>query len=138
MIKITVNSAVYEALNKAFPKPATSAHKAITKYIAVLEQMLFKSLHFEATPMQRKLNLFTLSLQKLAQQGGQIGPNKIRVHKWLRENGFSLVEAVVVGSNMSGELSQCKLTQWVTMIDTLAIEDSILIGAKTNKEIDQH
>jgi hypothetical protein len=35
----------------------------------VLEQMLFKSLHFEATPMQRKLNLFTLSLQKLAQAG---------------------------------------------------------------------
>jgi len=138
MIKITVNSAVYEALNKAFPKPATSAHKAITKYIAVLEQMLFKSLHFEATPMQRKLNLFTLSLQKLAQQGGQIGPNKIRVHKWLRENGFNLVEAVIVGSNMSGELSQCKLTHWVTMIDTLAIEDSILIGAKSNKEIDQH
>ena len=138
MIKITVNSAVYEALNKAFPKPPNSAHRAITKYIAVLEQMLFKSLHFEATPMQRKLNLFTLSLQKLAQQGGQIGPNKIRVHKWLRENGFSLVEAVVVGSNMSGELSQCKLTNWVTMIDTLAIEDSILIGAKTNKEIDQH
>ena len=138
MIKITVNSAVYEALNKAFPRPANSAHKAITKYIAVLEQMIFKSLHFEATPMQRKLNLFTLSLQKLAQQGGQIGPNKIRVHKWLRENGLSLVEAVVVGSNMSGELSQCKLTNWVTLIDTLAIEDSILIGAKSDKEIDQH
>jgi hypothetical protein len=100
--------------------------------------MIFNSLHFEATPMQRKLNLFSLSLQKLAQQGGQIGPNKIRVHKWLRDNGFSLVEAVVVGSNMSGELSQCKLTQWVTMINTLAIEDAILIGAKSNKEIDQH
>ena len=138
MIKITLNSAVYEALRQAFPKPANSAHKALAKYIAVLEQMIFNSLHFEATPMQRKLNLFSLSLQKLAQQGGQIGPNKIRVHKWLRENGYSLVEAVVVGSNMSGELSQCKLTHWVTMIDTLAIEDAILIGAKSNKEIDQH
>jgi len=88
MIKITLNSVVYEALRKAFPKPANSAHKALAKYIAVLEQMIFNSLHFEATPMQRKLNLFSLSLQKLAQKGGQIGPNKIRVHKWLRENGF--------------------------------------------------
>ena len=138
MIKITVNSAVYEALNKAFPKPANSAHKAITKYIAVLEQMLFRSLHFEATPLQRKLDLFSLSLQKLAQQGGQIGPAKVRIHKWLQDNGFNLVESVIVGSNLSGQLSQCKLTKWVTMIDTLAIEDEILIGARSDREIDQH
>jgi hypothetical protein len=46
MIKITINSAVYEALQKAFPKPANSAHRALGKYIGVLETMLFKSLHF--------------------------------------------------------------------------------------------
>ena len=62
MIKITVNSAVYEALQQAFPKPANSAHRALAKYIRVLETMLFKCLHFEATPMQRKLDLFSISL----------------------------------------------------------------------------
>ena len=127
MIKITVNSAVYEALSKAFPKPAASANKAITKYITVLEQMLFKSLHYEATPLQRKLDLFSLSLQKLAQQGGQIGPSKVRVHKWLQDNGFNLVEAVIVGSNLNGQLSQCKLTKWVSETAVLIVKTPLQV-----------
>jgi hypothetical protein len=92
MIKITVDARVYEALQKAFPKPANSAHRALAKYISVLETMLFKSLHFAATPLQRKLDLFAISLQQLANQGGQIGPNKLRVHAWLRNNNLNLVE----------------------------------------------
>ena len=61
MIKITVNSAVYAALSLAFPKPTNSAHRALAKYISVLEAMLFKSLHFAATPLQRKLDLFAIT-----------------------------------------------------------------------------
>ena len=105
MIKITVNSAVYEALQQAFPKPANSAHRALAKYIRVLETMLFKCLHFEATPMQRKLDLFSISLQQLANQGGQIGPKKQRLHAWLRDHQLSLVEPVVIGSNLTGGAS---------------------------------
>jgi len=138
MIKITLNSAVYEALQKAFPKPANSAHRALAKYISVLETMLFKSLHFEATPMQRKLDLFAISLQQLANQGGQIGPKKQRLHAWLRENNLSLVEPVVVGSNLTRDVSQCKLTDLVTMVDTLAVEDKILRSGRSESEIDQY
>ena len=80
MIKITVDQKVYEALQKAFPKPANAAHRALNKYVTVLENMLFKSLHFEATPLQRKLDLFAISLQcpssnGLRQMGG-IPPNQ--------------------------------------------------------------
>ena len=138
MIKITVNSAVYDALSKAFPKPANAAHRALNKYVTVLENMLFKSLHFEATPLQRKLDLFAISLQQLANQGGQIGPKKVRVHAWLRDNNLSLVEPVIVGSNLSGELSQCKLTSMVTMVDTLEVEEKILKGAKSDRELDEY
>lgn len=138
MIKITVNNAVYEALHKAFPKPANSAQRALAKYVSVLETMLFKSLHFEATPMQRKLDLFAISLQQLANQGGQIGPKKKRLHAWLRENNLSLVEPVVMGSNLTGDVSQCKLTSLVNMVDTLAIEESILSSGKSDREIDQY
>jgi hypothetical protein len=138
MIKITINSAVYEALQKAFPKPANSAHRALAKYISVLETMIFKSLHFEATPMQRKFDLFAISLQQLANQGGQIGPKKQRLHAWLRDNNLSLVEPVVVGSNLTGDVSQCKLTKLVTMVDTLAVEDKILRSGKSEREIDQY
>lgn len=138
MIKITVNSAVYEALQKAFPKPANSAHRALAKYISVLEAMLFKSLHFEATPMQRKLDLFAISLQQLANQGGQIGPRKMRLHAWLRDNNFNLVEPVVMGSNLTGDVSQCKLTKLVTMVDTLAIQDTILKSLTSDRDLDQY
>jgi hypothetical protein len=138
MIKITVDAQVYAALQKAFPKPANSAHRALAKYISVLETMLFKSLHFAATPLQRKLDLFAISLQQLANQGGQIGPNKLRVHAWLRNNNFNLVESVITGSNLTGSVSQCKLTKLVTMVDTLAVEDKILRSGKSDSEIDQH
>ena len=126
MIKITIDARVYEALQKAFPKPANTAHRALAKYISVLETMLFKSLHFAATPLQQKLDLFAISLQQLANQGGQIGPKKLRVHAWLRNNNLNLVEAVITGSNLTGSVSQCKLTSLVTMVDTLAVEDKIL------------
>ncbi len=76
MIKITVDSAVYKALQKAFPKPANTAHRALAKYISVLEAMLFQSLHFEVTPMQRKLDLFAISLQTAGQQGWPNRPQK--------------------------------------------------------------
>jgi hypothetical protein len=138
MIKITVDAQVYEALQKAFPKPANTAHRALAKYISVLEAMLFKSLHFAATPLQRKLDLFAISLQQLANQGGQIGPKKLRVHAWLRNNNFNLVDSVITGSNLTGSVSQCKLTSLVTMVDTLAIEDKILRSGKSDSEIDQY
>jgi hypothetical protein len=47
MIKITIDARVYEALQKAFPKPANTAHRALAKYISVLENMLLlKPLNF--------------------------------------------------------------------------------------------
>ena len=138
MIKITIDARIYDALQKAFPKPANTAHRALAKYISVLEAMLFKSLHFAATPLQRKFDLFAISLQQLANQGGQIGPNKLRVHAWLRNNNFNLVEAVITGSNLTGHVSQCKLTSLVTMVDTLAVEDKILRSGKSDSEIDQY
>ena len=138
MIKITVNSAVYAALQQAFPKPTNSAHRALAKYISVLEAMLFKSLHFAATPLQRKLDLFAISLKKLANEGGQIGPKKMVLHRWLRENKLNLVEPVILGTSQSKEVSQCRLTSLVTMVDTLAVEDKILTSISSDRELDQY
>lgn len=138
MIKITVNPAVYLALRQAFPKPLNRADRALRKYVNKLEELLFASLQRQATPMQRKLELFSISLQKLANEGGQIGKQRIRLHAWLPQNNWNLVEPVVIGSNLSGAVSDCKLTQWVTMVDTLAIEEDILIHSTTNREIDQY
>ena len=138
MIKITVDRAVYEALQRAFPRPSASAQRALGKYITVLETMLFTSLNFAQTPMQRKLDLFGISLQKLANRGGQIGPNRIRVHKWLRDNNLSLVETVVVGSNLTGDVSQVRLSKLVTMVDRLTAGAELLNTGATDREIDHY
>ena len=138
MIKITIDAKIYEALSLAFPKPANSAHRALAKYIRVLENKLFKSLHFVATPLQQKLDLFTISLKELANEGGQIGAQKMVLHRWLRSNNLSLVEPVILGSNLTGGVSQCRLTDLVTMVDTLAVEDSILASISSDRELDQY
>ncbi len=138
LIKITIDAKVYEALSLAFPKPANSAHRALAKYIRVLENKLFKSLHFAATPLQQKLDLFTISLKELANEGGQIGAQKMVLHRWLRENNLSLVEPVILGSNLTGGVSQCRLTDLVTMVDTLAIEETILTSISSDRELDQY
>ena len=138
MIKITIDAKVYAALSLAFPKPANSAHRALAKYIRVLENKLFKSLHFVATPLQQKLDLFTISLKELANEGGQIGAQKMVLHRWLRQNNLSLVEPVILGSNLTGGVSQCRLTDLVTMVDTLAVEDAILASISSDRELDQY
>ena len=135
MIKITVNTAVYEALHQAFPK-ASSAQRALNKYISVLETMLFQALQHGRTPQQRKLDCYALSLYRLATKGGQIGTDRIRLHKWLNDNNLALVQTVDIGSNLKGKLSEVKLTPLVTMTNTLLIKDNILNNQTSDQEID--
>jgi len=60
------------------------------------------------------------------------------LHRWLRENKLSLVEPVILGSNLTGGVSQCRLTDLVTMVDTLAIEETILASISNDRELDQY
>ncbi|MEN9760890.1 MAG: hypothetical protein RI906_716 [Pseudomonadota bacterium] len=110
MIKISADPVVLHALTLAFPKPKAAAQRALDKYIAVLEQMLHAAIQHGQTPEQRKFDLYSISLQQLANKGGQIGPDKIRLHKWLSDNNLSLVEKVVTGSKFTKQNSQVKLS----------------------------
>lgn len=136
MIKLQVHPQVLAALVRAFPKPA-NPQRALDKYTATLERLLFLSLQIPRNPEQSKLDLYAISLQKMAQQGGKIGPNKIRIHKWLKDQKLELVQAVTKGSNLTGRLSQVKLTDLVTMTNTLELEKEIAmdIHNKTDREI---
>lgn len=138
MIKLTVDASVEEALRRAFPKPASSARRVLDKYIRQLEVMLFEAMQRGQTPQQRKLKLYPISLQKLANRGGQIGPQKIRVHAWLRDNDLELVKTVVKGSNLSGEFSNVKLTSLVQMTNTLMLEEKKLSSELKDSEIDAY
>jgi hypothetical protein len=138
VIKLTVHESVEAALQKAFPKPAAAAKRALTKYISVVESMLFDALQRGLTPEQRKLGLYAISLEQLANKGGQIGPKKIRVHKWLTDNDWDIVQTVVLGTKFSGQNSLVKLTALATIQNSLQVPVQSLSAATTDEEIDAY
>ena len=69
MIKLTVDPKVQAAMQRAFPKPAGTAERALKKYVRVLEGMLTKSLQFPRSPIQLKQGWYAISLQQLANAG---------------------------------------------------------------------
>ena len=119
MIKIQAKPQVLAALSQAFPSPRYNATRALDKYIAVLERLLFAALQVPRNPMQSKLSLYAIPLQRLANLGGQIGPKKVRVHKWLRDNHLELIQAVTTGTNQNKQLSQVRITHRASMTDSL-------------------
>ena len=138
MIKLTVHESVEAALQKAFPKPAAAAKRALAKYISVVESMLFDALQRGLTPEQRKLGLYSISLEQLANKGGQIGPKKIRVHKWLTDNDWDIVQTVILGTKFSGQNSLVKLTALATIQNSLQVPVQSLAAATTDEEIDAY
>ncbi|NBR99534.1 MAG: hypothetical protein EBT42_04040, partial [Actinobacteria bacterium] len=138
MIKLTIHESVEAALQKAFPKPAAAAKRALAKYISVVESMLFDALQRGLTPEQRKLGLYAISLEQLANKGGQIGPKKIRVHKWLTDNDWDIVQTVVLGTKFSGKNSLVKLTALATIQNSLQVPVQSLSAATTDEEIDAY
>lgn len=119
MINITVRPEVEQALAAAFPEPKNSAKRALAKYVHTLETLVQQALLYGQNPAQQKLGTYSISLQRLANLGGQIGPKRKRVHAWLRENCFELVRTVTQGSNLTGRLSDVKFTANMTAtIDT--------------------
>ena len=123
MFKITVDSNVQEALARAFPTPSFSAVRALDKYVKALEKLLFAAKTFGQTPLQRMQKTYSISLQRLANEGGQIGPDKMRLHKWLRENGLEMVRCVNAGSNLTGKVSDVQLTSLVSLEDEFSTYD---------------
>ena len=136
MIKLTPKPEVLEALRKAFPTPPNSAEKALAKYCKVLGAMLFDALQRGQAEDERKLNLYSISTSALANKGGQIGKNKVRVHSWLAENGCALVQLADKGSNIKGTVSKVKLTKRVTMEDPLSINTQAMTDEQAEREID--
>jgi hypothetical protein len=115
MLEISIDPKVAQALKAAFPKPRNCSQRALNKYVATLTTMLMESLSRGQTPMEAKLNLFSISLHDLANRAGQIGSNRMRVHAWLRDNNLALIDTVEIGSNLSGMVTKARLTNLVDL-----------------------
>lgn len=115
MVEIKVDPSVLAAMQRAFPSPPNSATRQFSRYVAVLKSMLLNSLLRGQTVEELKLNLFSISLHQLANKGGVIGKDRIRVHKWLKDHGLALVETVRLGTNLTGMVSKVKFTDLVSL-----------------------
>jgi hypothetical protein len=112
-------------MRTAFPKPANAAQRALNKYKAVLESLLNQCGYLGADPWNQKFKTYTISLHELANRGGQIGPQRVRVHSWLQSTGHALVQTVVLGTNISGMKSRVKLTKLTSIQDHYNVNQAL-------------
>ena len=138
MIKLTIDPQVLIKLQQAFPAPANSAFRALAKYSRALEGMLLSSVQRGLSPLQQKLGLYPIPLHDLANKGGRIGPKKLRVHKWLKDNQLELIQTVENGSKFSGEFSTVKLTRLVTLQDKVTVSSAVVSEIKSDRELDHY
>lgn len=129
MLKITVNPIVLQTLVNHFPKK-NSAKRALDKYVSLLEQQFTQSVMHGRSAWMNSNDLYSISLHKQRNRGGQIGANKIRLQNWLEDNDLELVEVSLLGSNMTKRLSVVRLThlahlsQAVTVFKTQTEEET--------------
>ena len=138
MIQLTIAPQVLTKLQQAFPAPENSASRALAKYVNALEGLLLKAVQLGIAPAQRKLGLYPISLHDLANKGGRIGPKKLRVHKWLKDNQLELVQTVEKGSKFSGEYSAVKLSRLVKMDDRMTLSSATIPQIRTDRELDSY
>jgi hypothetical protein len=137
MLTLTIAPVVLERLHEAFPKPKTSAAKALKKYKELLEHLLFKVMQRGRSNYETLLNCYSLPVADLTHKGPHIGPGKVRLHKWLNDNQLQLVQKVEEGSNITGLVSLVKLTDLV-VIDDVTSEISLAVqSVKTPAELSQ-
>lgn len=129
MLQITVSPIVQQTLQAQFPKK-NSAKRALDKYVSLLEQQFTQSVMHGRSAWMNSNDLYSISLHKQRNRGGQIGPNKIRLQNWLEDNDLELVEVSLLGSNMTKRLSVVRLThlahlsQAVTVFKTQIEEET--------------
>lgn len=137
MLTLTIDPIILERLQQAFPKPKTSAAKALKKYKELLEHLLFKVMQRGRSNYETLLNCYSLPVSELTHDGPHIGPGKVRLHKWLNDNQLNLVKVEEPGSNLTGRVSLVKLTELV-VLDDVASEISLAVqNVTTPAELSQ-
>lgn len=135
MLTITIDPVVLATLQQSFPTPRTAAAKALDKYKALLEDLLFRASLRGQTNYERLLNCYSIPVSVLVQKGPHIGYDKVRLHKWLGDNQLDLIEMVEKGSNLTGRVSMIKLTELVSIDHTSTAIQKALSSVSTAKQL---
>jgi len=137
MLTIDIDPIVLVKLKSAFPKPKGAAEKALNKYKAVLENMIFKCVQRGRENFDVMFNLYSLPANELNQKGPQIGPNKIRLNKWLNENGLALIKKEEIGSNFTGLVSKVKCTEFMSIRSDVTDLSKKIVNITSDAELDE-
>ena len=113
VIKKEVRDEVIKALKVAFP--TSNCAKGIEKYTKELAGLLLDELSRGVSNYHIKKGIYRIPLKRLRDYGGAIGPNKKKIHEWLRENNYELVRTLTRGTRLAKEYSMVKLTDWVKL-----------------------
>lgn len=114
---ITVNKEVYAGIRSAFPKKEKSVLAAFDSYVESLNTAIFKSISNSKSVYKYKL--FDISLEHLRGTARVRLNNKIiYLHDWIQDN-YPLYEVVSLGTNLTGKISQIKLTSLATFTDPI-------------------
>jgi len=135
MLTITIDPVVLATLQQSFPTPRTAAVKALNKYKALLEDLLFRATLRGQTNYERLLNCYSIPVSDLVHKGPHIGYAKVRLHKWLNDNKLDLIETVEKGSNLTGRVSMIKLTELVSIHQTTTQLQQALATVNTAKQL---
>ena len=135
MLTINIDPVVLAALQQSFPTPRTAAVKAVNKYKALLEDLLFRATLRGQTNYERLLNCYSIPVSDLVHKGPHIGYDKVRLHKWLNNNKLDLIETVEKGSNLTGRVSMIKLTELVSIHQTTTQLQQALATVNTAKQL---
>ena len=135
MLTITIDPVVLATLQQSFPTPRTAAVKALNKYKALLEDLLFRASLRGQTNYERLLNCYSIPVSDLVHKGPHIGYDKVRLHKWLNNNKLNLIETVEKGSNLTGRVSMIKLTELVSIHQTTTKLQQALATVNTAKQL---
>jgi hypothetical protein len=120
MLQIQLDPIVLQTLQNHFPKK-NSAKRALDKYVTLLTEQMTQSVMHGRSAWMYSNDLYSISIHKQRNRGGQIGPHKIRLQNWLEDNDLELFSVSVLGSNMSKRLSIVKLTDLAELTNTVAV-----------------
>ena len=135
MITLTIDPSVLESLSKAFKK--NSATKALQKYTSQLEKLLGEAVMLGRSPYDRKLDLYSISVDELWQNGPRVGSKTTRLHRWLDDHDLALIKIIDRGNNINGVKSKVKLTKLANGTELFAIEKTASDSYRLLRDIDK-
>ena len=120
MLKLEVNPSVVNQLMKSFPKYSKEkAELRLSKYVRTLERLMRRA---RVNNRFNRNKTYALEAKVLWDKCGQLGSQKVSIHKWLTDNRVQLVHKTNAQYRPSKELSVYKRTKYLTIKDESVIE----------------